>query len=164
MKAFRETVLPGVGKKYSFLTEGGDLVVIIVHDEGRREIHHFVGPDADGPRDMLVLTDFEADRLASILGGAFYRPALAERMEMALEGVHIEWVVVEQDSVLSGRAIGELELRKKTGVSVVAVIRDEQPLVNPGPELVFQAADVLVLVGRADCFASFRRLVEGEET
>lgn len=163
MKNFEERILPGVGTKYSFVSDRGELVVAVVHEEGRREVHHFEREEADGKRDVLLLTELEADRLGSVLAGAFCRPSLSEKMEMALEGVHIEWIEIASDSTLIGRSIGELEIRRRTGVSVVAVIREEEPLVNPGPELQFVAEDIVVVVGKAESFAAFQEFERGAE-
>jgi len=41
--------LPGVGKRYAFTTADGDHIVVILHQNGHREIYHFTGPDADEP-------------------------------------------------------------------------------------------------------------------
>jgi len=163
MKDFQERVLPGVGTKYSFVTERGELVVAVVHEEGRREVHHFQGEDTEEDRNVLLLTETEADRLGSVMAGAFCRPSPSEKMELALEGVHIEWVNIEKESSLVGRSIGELEIRRRTAVSVVAVIREEEPIVNPGPEFEFAAKDIVVVVGKAESFTAFQEFERGAE-
>jgi K+/H+ antiporter YhaU regulatory subunit KhtT len=47
-----------------------------------------------------------------------------------------------------GKTIGELKLRKVTGVTMMAVTRDGRTEINPGPETT--AGDVLVLLGGAE--------------
>ncbi|HWS52549.1 MAG TPA: cation:proton antiporter [Pyrinomonadaceae bacterium] len=65
----------------------------------------------------------------------------------ALGGAATDTLVVEHDSAAAGRTIGELELRKRTGVTVVAVVRDEGTEINPGPGFRIEPDDVLVLLG-----------------
>jgi K+:H+ antiporter len=54
---------------------------------------------------------------------------------------------LEAGSPAVGRSLHELELRKRTGATVIAVVRDGQPLPNPDAELRLEAGDTLVLVG-----------------
>ncbi|MDR7523443.1 MAG: TrkA family potassium uptake protein [Armatimonadota bacterium] len=48
---------------------------------------------------------------------------------------------------LSGRTLGQLDLKTRFGVSVLLVRRDSQLLIAPAPDTVLQAGDVLVVVG-----------------
>jgi K+/H+ antiporter YhaU regulatory subunit KhtT len=54
---------------------------------------------------------------------------------------------LEPESAAAGRTLRELELRARTGSTVIAVVRNGQPLPNPDPELRLEAGDTLVLVG-----------------
>lgn len=65
----------------------------------------------------------------------------------ALAGASTETLVVGADSTAVGKTIGELELRSKTGATVIAVVRDGQTEINPGPQLRIQSEDVLVMLG-----------------
>jgi K+/H+ antiporter YhaU regulatory subunit KhtT len=65
----------------------------------------------------------------------------------ALGGASTETLVVEAGSPVEGKTIGELELRSRTGVTVIAVAREGQTEINPGPQLKIQADDALVLLG-----------------
>ena len=49
----------------------------------------------------------------------------------------LEWVMVKANCQLVDRTIGEAEIRKKTGASVVGVLRDDQLEPNPGPQFRF---------------------------
>jgi trk system potassium uptake protein TrkA len=48
---------------------------------------------------------------------------------------------------LAGRTLGELDLRRKYGISVLLIRRDGQLLISPGAETPLQIGDVLVIVG-----------------
>src|SRR5687767_6832571 len=65
----------------------------------------------------------------------------------ALKSASTETLSVESDSIAVGKTIGELKLRKKTGVTIIAITRDGHTEINPGPETRIQADDVLVLLG-----------------
>jgi len=51
------------------------------------------------------------------------------------------------ESVGAGASIRELALRKQTGATVIAVVRDQQVFTNPVPDLRLQTGDCLVMVG-----------------
>ena len=65
----------------------------------------------------------------------------------ALKSASTETLFVEADSFAVGKTIGELGLRKKTGVSIIAITREGHTEINPGPETKIRAEDVLVLLG-----------------
>jgi CPA2 family monovalent cation:H+ antiporter-2 len=61
-----------------------------------------------------------------------------------------------------GKSLQELDLRRTTGVTVIAVVRGEESLPNPAPEYVLRQNDNLVMMGsHAQIEAAFNYL-EGE--
>ena len=68
----------------------------------------------------------------------------------------LEWVTVASDSNLFDRSIGEVGIRKKTGVSVVGVLRDDQLEPNPGPQFRFQDKDLVAIIGSSEARAAFK--------
>ncbi|HJY31084.1 MAG TPA: hypothetical protein VJ306_23815, partial [Pyrinomonadaceae bacterium] len=69
-----ETFLPGVGRKFQVETTSGDRLVIVIHDDGTRELYHFTRRNLDRPSSVLLLTDGEARQIAGIVGGLTYVP------------------------------------------------------------------------------------------
>jgi CPA2 family monovalent cation:H+ antiporter-2 len=65
----------------------------------------------------------------------------------ALKSASTETVFVEDNSPSVGKTIGDLKLRTLTGVSIIAITRDGQTEINPGPDSKLQAGDILVLLG-----------------
>jgi K+/H+ antiporter YhaU regulatory subunit KhtT len=55
--------------------------------------------------------------------------------------------MVPAASPAAGRSIRELQLRRATGVTIIAVVHDGQPVTNPPPDLVIQQGDILVMLG-----------------
>lgn len=68
----------------------------------------------------------------------------------ALKSASTETLLVEHDSKAVGKTIGELKLRKQTGVTIIAITREGETQINPGPDTKLQPEDVLVLLGGAD--------------
>lgn len=66
---------------------------------------------------------------------------------------------IEPGHAAAGRTLAELELRRQTGASAIAVVRDDSAITNPGPDLELAAGDHLVLVGgHADIRRAFEVL------
>lgn len=155
----RETRLPGVGVKYAFRTAHGGRVSVILHVDGRREVYYYERADEDEPTSVLELSDDEARQFGAIVGGVYERPKIVEELEMALGELHIEWVPVPDTSPAIGRTLAESALRARTGVTVIAILREPEPVSGARPEDVVLQGDTLVAVGKAGQFGHFRRLL-----
>ena len=155
----RETRLPGVGVKYGFRTARGGRVSVIQHNDGEREIYFYRRPEDDEPTAVIELHDDEARQLGAILGGAYERPKIVEELEMALGELHIEWIPVPDTSPAIGRTLAECGLRAQTGVTVIAILREPEPVSGAQPGDFIQRGDTLVAVGKAGQFSHFRRLL-----
>jgi CPA2 family monovalent cation:H+ antiporter-2 len=67
-----------------------------------------------------------------------------------------ESFLVTTSSPAVGHTLGELRLRQSTGVTIIAVVRRDRPLANPGPEFRIEEGDILVIVGgHAELDAAF---------
>ena len=141
-----ETEIPGVGHKFELELDGGARLVVLVHHDGRRELFHRSGPEADSEK-VADLTASASRRLATILQGATFETVDVADLEVPLEGAIIEWVTVGEDSSLAGRTLGEAAIRRETGVSVLAVQRGDETVPNPDPGERLAPGDVLVTLG-----------------
>jgi len=164
MARISETGLPGIGKKYQVQTDSGETLVIVIHNNGRRELFT-IGADEEEPLFVASLTDPEARQVGSIIEGAFYQPQDPETICVSLPNLMIEWYKIRPDSPILGRTIGELRIREFTGATIIAIIRDkgEDTDVNPGPSAEFRAGDTVVVAGRKAHVLRFEKLLrEGE--
>ncbi|MCI4458263.1 MAG: cation:proton antiporter regulatory subunit [Thermocrinis sp.] len=149
----RETDLPGIGKKYVVLLKNGKELVIIIYNTGRREIYLMEGED---PSCFIELTDEEARELGFLVTGATYQSVATEKMEIILQQVVMEWVKVHQNSNFINKTIAELEIRKKTGVSIIAIERGGQVIPSPDPyKEHIRAGDTLIAVGTRQQMKAF---------
>jgi CPA2 family monovalent cation:H+ antiporter-2 len=71
---------------------------------------------------------------------------LAERIE-SLPGVLVESLYVTEASPAAGHSLAELELRPKTGASVIGVERDGKVQANPDAAFRIESGDVLLVLG-----------------
>ncbi|WJE52172.1 cation:proton antiporter regulatory subunit [Bacillus cereus] len=143
----RESELPGIGYKFEVITKNNEKMVIVIHDDGRREMYHF-DSDHDESISSISLRDSEARQIAAIIGGMVYKPQALETIEMVFEGLAIEWFKVENGASAIGQTIGDLGIRKKYNVTVIAIMKKNmKKLFNPGPDSVIDAGDMLVLSG-----------------
>src|SRR5918992_1358280 len=155
----QETRLPGIGTKFTIRTGQGSRVAVIQHNDGRRELYFFRSVSDDEPRAVIALDDDEARGLGAVLGGAYERPKIVEDLEMALGDLLIEWIPVPDDSPAIGKSLAELAFRQKTGVTIIAILREPEPVTGAQPHDVVQAGDTLVTVGKAGQYAAFRRML-----
>ena len=74
------------------------------------------------------------------------------------EGVY-QPLLVAADSPAVGGTVVTLNIRARTGASIVSVKRGEEIIRQVGPELVFQAGDELIAIGKPSQIDSLRQLL-----
>lgn len=75
-----------------------------------------------------------------------------------LPDIEITSFRLDKASSLVGKTLGETELRKKYGVTVLAVRRDGTTISNPDVTLKFAPDDILFIIGKPEQFASITNL------
>src|ERR671932_1652608 len=140
----RETRLPGIGVKYGFRLASGGRVAVLLHNDGERELYFFRNEDDDEPRVVISLDDDEARQLGAVIGGAYERPKIVEDLEMALGELLIEWIAVPDESHAIGRSLAECGFRARTGITIIAILREPEPVVGARPDNVIERGDTLV--------------------
>ena len=158
----RESDLPGIGRKYQVETRAGDRMVVIIHDDGRREVYHFHHHDPEESLSMVSLDDDEARTIAAIIGGMNYTPRALEKIDVALDDLSIEWVKVDPDAKIAGKRIGELNIRRQTGATIIAVVdKNHDKQINPGPEYALKPESTLIVVGERKQLKLFKQFLNG---
>ncbi|MGH3130393.1 MAG: cation:proton antiporter regulatory subunit, partial [Gaiellaceae bacterium] len=137
----RETRLPGVGVKYTLRLDGGGRLAVILHNDGKRELYWFPHADDEEPESVIALDDDEARQLGAVIGGAYERPKIVEDLEMALGELLIEWVPVPDSSPAVGRSLAETAFRARTGITVIAILREPESVSGAQPDDVIQRGD-----------------------
>ena len=108
---------------------------------------------------MIHIEDDEARQLGAVIGGAYERPKVVEELEMALGELAIEWVPVPEGSPAIGHSLAECAFRARTGITIIAILREPEPVTGAQPGDVVLEGDVLVAVGKAGQYPAFRRLL-----
>ena len=147
MSIVRESDLIGIGKKYQIETEAGDHMVVVIHDDGKRELYRSEGADQE-THCVMTLSDEESRQVAGIIGGLSYKPKALETMELALDDLRIEWYKVGAPRDGVHKSIGELGVRQRTGASIIAAIKEDDTVINPGPDYVITPEATLVVAGK----------------
>ena len=84
------------------------------------------------------------------------RGALSDAVEVLVRGT------VAADSPYADRTLVDIDLESETGVRVIAVRRDREWILNPGPETTIHAGDVTVLRGPAPGISDAYEPLTGE--
>ncbi len=158
--SIRETSLPGVGRKFQIETTNGDRLVIVIHDDGTRELYHFERKKPDRVASVVRLADSEARQIAGIIGGLTYVPKALPSAEIVLDDLLLEWFTIERGSACIGKSIRELQVRTATGASIVSIIEpDRMKRINPEADTVLNEGATLILAGDRKTIAHLKRLL-----
>src|SRR5690606_21840706 len=97
---------------------------------------------------VVSLDDNEARQVGGIIGGMTYTPRALQSLEVAFGEMVIDWFRVEPHFATIGKTIGELQLRQKSGASVIAIVGPANAkTLNPGPGDAIEKDSVLVIIG-----------------
>lgn len=150
--ATRKTDLPGVGTKHTLDLELDGQLVAVHHRVGHWELARVDEEGNTNP--LLKMSESEGAELGRILTQA--APEEDDpRREMLFRTIGLEWVTLDEDSRLRGRTLSESAIRVQTGASVIAVLRGDESIPNPGPEFRFEADDTLVVIGHREQVEQF---------
>lgn len=148
--------LPGIGDRTEITALDDSRISVVERHDGTTELQIGSGPVA-----RLAASDTRS--LGAVLAGTFsVDPELLEDMGAVLGGLQIDAVRIHRDGPLAERSIGELEVRARHRVTVVAVLLGSLAEVAPGPDTVLHHGARVVVIGRPGDVDDFRVLAEGE--
>ena len=154
-----------------------------LEDLGRLGVYEAVQPELEAGLELArqALACFglgaeEAHNFADSVRRELYAPISVEdpeddgflaRLRQASRAIEVEWVRLPEggtdegdsdENVFLGRTIGDLRVRSETGASVLAVVRGEQVIPNPGADLRLEPGDAVGILGTPEQRAAFRAL------
>jgi len=78
-------------------------------------------------------------------------------------GIEVRSLRIQEGSQAVGRSLAQLDFRKRYGVTVVAIRRGEELIVDPDPRLPLLAGDVLVVLADPRNFPGVTGILEAQE-
>lgn len=153
------TPLPGIGSREDFTTRSGQRIGVITHRDGHVELIVSRSDDPDACVASVPLTAEESNTLASLLGAPHLVSMLAEQ-QRDIAGIITTQLPVQPGSPFDGRTLADTALRTRTGVSMVAVVREQVVHPSPRPDFAFAGNDLVVLVGTTDGLEAAARILD----
>ncbi|MEW6182149.1 MAG: potassium channel protein [Bacillota bacterium] len=119
---------------------------------------------ADHPENITRLKRAGADWVTAVgvpggsrLALAALKPTTVDFVHSVLERRHaaykLEELLIEEGSFLSGKQIKESRLKEEYGAQLLAIVRDDVTMANPGADEQILAGDVIIVFGEADRLA-----------
>lgn len=153
------TPLPGIGTRQDFVSRAGRRIGVITYRDGRLELIVSREDDPDACTASIPLTVDEAGALANLLGAPQLVAQLRKEND-GLAGVHTKQLHMAHGSPYDGRPLGDTQLRTRTSVSVVAVVRAGTVHPSPTPDFVLGGGDALITVGTTEGLAKAADVLE----
>ncbi len=142
------------------MTKSGRRVGVIAHRTGRRELLVYARDDPDACTEVVDLDQADSSALVEILGGSQVSTSVAD-LRQWVEGLAIDWVPIRADWSAAGRTIGDTQLRRRTGVSIVALLRNGTTIPSPEPSQDLRDGDTAVVVGTPGGISEAVALLQG---
>jgi TrkA domain protein len=158
----RETKLPGVGVQLDFEIERGHRVGVIAHNTGRRDFLVFSVHDPDKCASSISFTEEEAALIGELMGASQVVKSLNSTIQQAMGGLSIDWIEVQSDWPCVDESIKGLGLYQ-TGTNVIAVIRDDKTHPAAETDLLLQAGDMVVVIGKTESINKAHDLMAGSQ-
>jgi CPA2 family monovalent cation:H+ antiporter-2 len=150
----------GVDQMHSLHALGVDEVVQPEFEAGLEMVRQALLPLDIPPTEIERYTDAVRDELYAPLYQTPTEYQTLTQLRSAFHRLALTWVTVPDTSALVGHTIQALRLRSRTGATVVAVLRHGTVLLHPEPTYVFQAGDVVGVLGHTEQREAFQELAQ----
>ena len=139
--------------RVEFVTDDGRRVGVVHLQRGGLVLYIGDEDDPDLTTASVELAGAETATLTEMIGGSSFSHELSH-LQTAAAGIAVDWLPIEAGSSFVDQPLGNTKLRTRSGVSIVAVIRDGTAIPSPAPDFVLVAGDVVVAVGTVDGLAA----------
>lgn len=117
------------------------------------------------PQDLIVEKAEQIRREGYELLRRGKLPRLAHHLRGGtLMDVQVETVAIEEGSPATGKTIGQVSIRPRTGASIIAVIRDGRILSHPPEKTHLESGDAVVLLGTREQIRHATAMLTDHET
>ena len=158
----RISELSGIGTKYEIESPKGDKVAVIFLTTGEIELY-VLEAGAEKPS-VTRLTPEGARRVGSVLTGAMLTIE-REDVEVSfseISDLRINIHICPVTKGMVGKSIEDLAIRKRTGVTIIALSRRGRSIISPPPETVFEEGDLIVVIGEREQIKACAREILGQ--
>jgi CPA2 family monovalent cation:H+ antiporter-2 len=139
-------------------------------------IHEVVQPEFEAGIELVrqTLLHFdvpatEIERLSDRVRRELYQPLqtahadaeLLDNLRRARAALDVVWMTVPEHAPLVGRSLQASSIRQQTGASIVAILRGQTVIQNPGPDTTILAGDQVAVLGIAEQRGAVRELLSG---
>jgi TrkA domain protein len=158
----RISELPEIGTRYEIESPKGDKVAVIFLTTGEIELY-VLEAGAEKPS-VTRLTPEEARRVGSVLTGALLTIE-HEDVEVSFSDIsdlRINIHVCPVTKGMVGKSIEDLGIRKRTGVTIIALSRRGRSIISPPPDTVFEEGDLIVVIGEREQIKACAREILGQ--
>ncbi|WP_257830927.1 cation:proton antiporter regulatory subunit [Salipaludibacillus agaradhaerens] len=163
---FKMVDLPGVGKKLTFINGKNQMMGMVIHHSGKRELYFFEDADDDEAVFTFDLSSEETRHLGTQLLSATLDPVMnekIERLQILRKKVIVEWLEISKRSSLLGASYETLTNMLPSGVSIVGIFHDDEFEVDPPNDMAMQQGHTIMIVGKRDPVEAFIDLCESED-
>jgi K+/H+ antiporter YhaU regulatory subunit KhtT len=116
------------------------------------------------PRNVITLqVDLIRKEHYGTLRGLHLQGKQLDELSQYLIGATTDIFSVTESSPLVGQSLRHIDLSGRSGVTLIAVVRDGKPFHNVGPEFVLAAGDRLVLLGDHKALDDAARRISPED-
>lgn len=147
--------LPGIGVGYTLHTSEGQVLGVVCHRSGRRDVVVYAPGDPDTVERSVALSPTEAQEVAELLHPVATIDHVTH-LERHREAVSVAELPITAASPYDGRTLAEAVARTQ-GVSVIAVIRGERTITAPGLGHVLAHGDILIVAGGQQSIGALSR-------
>ncbi|MBN2418339.1 MAG: cation:proton antiporter [Deltaproteobacteria bacterium] len=110
------------------------------------------------PADIHRYTEALRNEIYAHLSGLATDYKMLSQFRNAEQQFDLQWLSLKKESPVVHRSIGESEIRKRTGVSLVGVVRKGTLIPNPDADFVLLPGDIIAIIGDKKCRDAFNTI------